>query len=68
MCKICSKSTINTPERHYKRRSGVLLLTFKFEHISRLVHCSLGTSKCFLGSFDIHPKGEEDISGHRSKL
>ena len=39
-CEICSKLTINTPERRHRRRSGVFIVNF--EHISRLVlvfHC-----------------------------
>ena len=34
-CEICSKLTINTPERRQWRRSGVFIV--KFEHISHLV-------------------------------
>ena len=34
-CEICSKLTINTPERRHWRRSGVFLVNF--EHISHLV-------------------------------
>ena len=34
-CEICSKLTINTPERRHWRRSGVFIV--KSEHISRLV-------------------------------
>ena len=34
-CEICSKLTINTPERHQWRRSGVFIVNF--EHISHLV-------------------------------
>ena len=33
-CEICSKLTINTPERRYWRRSGVFIVNF--EHISHL--------------------------------
>ena len=34
-CKICSKLTIETPEQHHCRRSGVLIVNF--EHFSHLV-------------------------------
>ena len=34
-CEICSKLTINTPERRHWRRSGVFIVNF--EHISHLV-------------------------------
>ena len=34
-CEICSKLTINTPERRQWRRSGVFIVNF--EHISHLV-------------------------------
>ena len=34
-CEICSKLTINTPERRYWRRSGVFIVNF--EHISNIV-------------------------------
>ena len=34
-CEICSKLTINTPERRHWRRSGVFIVNF--EHISNLV-------------------------------
>ena len=34
-CEICSKLTINTPERRHCRRSGVFIVNF--EHISHLV-------------------------------
>ena len=34
-CEICSKLTINTPERRNWRRSGVFIVNF--EHISHLV-------------------------------
>ena len=34
-CEICSKLTINTPERRQCRRSGVFIVSF--EHISHLV-------------------------------
>ena len=34
-CEICSKLTINTPERRHWRRSGVFIVNF--EHISYLV-------------------------------
>ena len=37
--KICSKLTINTPERYKWRRSGVFIVNF--EHISHLVLVSL---------------------------
>ena len=33
-CEICSKLTINTPERRHWRRSGVFIVNF--EHISHL--------------------------------
>ena len=33
-CKICSKLTIKTPERHHWRRSGVFIVNF--QHISDL--------------------------------
>ena len=34
-CEICSKLTINTPERRHWRRSGFFIVNF--EHISHLV-------------------------------
>ena len=34
-CEICSKLTVNTPERCHWRRSGVFIVNF--EHISHLV-------------------------------
>ena len=34
-CEICSKLTINAPERRHWRRSGVFIVNF--EHISHLV-------------------------------
>ena len=34
-CEICSKLTINTPERRQWRRSGVFIVNF--EHISHLL-------------------------------
>ena len=33
-CEMCSKSTIETPERRQSRRSGVFIVNF--EHISHL--------------------------------
>ena len=29
MCKICSNLTIKTPERRYRRRSGVFIVNFE---------------------------------------
>ena len=38
-CKICSKLTIKTLERHHLRRSGISIVNF--EHISHLLLVSL---------------------------
>ena len=35
ICEMCSKLTINTPERHHWHRSGVF--NVNFEHFSHLV-------------------------------
>ena len=34
-CKICSKLTIKTPERHHLRRSGIFIVNF--EHIPHIL-------------------------------
>ena len=48
VCEICSKFTINTPERRQQRRFSVFIVNF--EHISHFLcfSCQLLTAKCFL--------------------
>ena len=46
ICEICSKLTMNTPEWHHWRRSGVLIVSLnRFHTLSWCVHWWLRTSK-----------------------